>query len=68
MKEQHIECYDGTYYSYVLAMQNDIKDHIERGWFVKCMCTTASNFVIVVYEKEVVVEKLENVEVIEKNE
>ncbi len=52
MKEQHIERYDGTYYSDVVEMQSDIEDHIKRGWYVKCMCPTASKYVIVVYEKE----------------
>lgn len=62
MKEQHIERYNGTYYSDVLEMQSDIENHIKRGWCVKCMCNTAAAVVVVVYEKDAVVENLENVE------
>lgn len=61
MKEQHIERYDGTYYSDVVEMQSEIEDHIKRGWCVKCMCNTASKYVIVVYEKEAVAVNLENI-------
>ena len=62
MKEQHTECYEASYYSEVIAMQEDINSHVKRGWYVKCMCNTASDVVVVVYEKEVVVENIENIE------
>ena len=62
MKEQHIESYDVDSYSSLLDMKSDMSNHIKRGWCVKCMCNTAADIVVVVYEKEVVVEDIENIE------
>lgn len=61
MKEQHIETYDVDSYHSLSDMTSDMANHLKRGWFIKTMYKPYSDYTIVVYEHEVVVEKLENI-------
>lgn len=61
MKEQYIKSYDVDSYTSFLDMKSDMARYLKCGWFIKTMYKPYSDYTIVVYEREVVVEKLENI-------